>query len=111
MTLDEAIEHAEFMGKNIKCEECAREHFQLAEWLKELKEYKNKQMKTTAQYIHERSCKITETLKKRKQFENVSEFELESIIQGIMTDIHDYMINRIIESTEIRWNDVKKEEQ
>lgn len=37
MTLDEAIAHAEERG-SIGCSECAREHLQLAQWLKELKE-------------------------------------------------------------------------
>ena len=56
MTLDEGIIHAEDVARNNheaaiylvdehptqaeKCEECAREHEQLAEWLKELKAYK-----------------------------------------------------------------------
>lgn len=56
MNLDEGIRHAEDVARNNheaaiyladehptqaeKCEECAREHEQLAEWLKELKAYK-----------------------------------------------------------------------
>lgn len=36
MTLDEAIEHAEEKAKTL-CGECAQEHLQLADWLKELK--------------------------------------------------------------------------
>lgn len=56
MTLDEGIIHAKDVARNNheaaiyladehptqaeKCEECAREHEQLAEWLKELKAYK-----------------------------------------------------------------------
>ncbi len=35
MTLDEAIEHAEWCAEN-SCGECADDHKQLAEWLKEL---------------------------------------------------------------------------
>jgi hypothetical protein len=59
MTLDEAIIHAEEVYKNKKsdalearlqeqdkyadeCIECAAEHLQLAEWLKELKERREK---------------------------------------------------------------------
>ena len=58
MTLDEAIKHCEevaekqenkfsisgeFLGNNADCKKCAKEHRQLAEWLKELKELrKNK---------------------------------------------------------------------
>lgn len=58
MTIDEAIQHCEEKAKELKadtevykrvkatpehiakCEECAREHEQLAEWLKELKSYR-----------------------------------------------------------------------
>lgn len=36
MTLDEAIEHAEQCADN-SCGECAEEHKQLADWLRELK--------------------------------------------------------------------------
>lgn len=56
MTLDEAIKHAEEVmvenlgktkGRNasdpiaINCSECAEEHRQLAEWLKELKDWRS----------------------------------------------------------------------
>jgi hypothetical protein len=41
MTIDEAIEHCEKVANGMteqgKCAECAAEHRQLAEWLKELK--------------------------------------------------------------------------
>ena len=58
MTLDEAIKHCEevaeenqaivdscdYYGENMaKCEECAKEHRQLATWLRELKAYKEQQ--------------------------------------------------------------------
>ena len=46
MTLDEAIKHAEEVGINLitNCEtkQCGLEHLQLAQWLKELKQYKEK---------------------------------------------------------------------
>ena len=38
MTLDEAIKHAEEQSYKLGCTECGKEHKQLAEWLKELKE-------------------------------------------------------------------------
>lgn len=38
MTLDEAIEHAEEQSCKLGCTECGKEHKQLAEWLKELRE-------------------------------------------------------------------------
>lgn len=40
MTLDEAIEHAEFKATALDRTECGKENERLAEWLKELKEYK-----------------------------------------------------------------------
>jgi len=46
MTLEEAIMHAEEVACSLetkdKCDKCAAEHRQLAEWLKELKELRNK---------------------------------------------------------------------
>ncbi|MEG1310678.1 MAG: hypothetical protein RR942_04735 [Romboutsia sp.] len=39
MTLDEAIEHCIEQADG-QCNECAREHYQLALWLQELKEYR-----------------------------------------------------------------------
>lgn len=38
MTLDEAIKHARQQADTIACAECAKEHRQLAKWLKELRE-------------------------------------------------------------------------
>ena len=38
MTLDEAIRECEEVGKLKVCKECSDEYFQLAEWLKDLKE-------------------------------------------------------------------------
>lgn len=44
MTLEEAIQHAEEVACDLenkdKCDKCAAEHRQLAEWLKELKKLK-----------------------------------------------------------------------
>lgn len=39
MTLDEAIEHCEEVSNRL-CDVCGQEHKQLAQWLKELKKYK-----------------------------------------------------------------------
>lgn len=39
MTLDEAINHCEEKARD--CSECAKEHEQLAQWLKELKQLKS----------------------------------------------------------------------
>ena len=46
MTLDEAITHCTEVAEQNEdesCKECAKEHRQLAEWLKELKFYKDRQ--------------------------------------------------------------------
>ncbi len=40
MTIDEAIAHAEWCAEN-SCGECAEDHRQLAEWLKDLRERKS----------------------------------------------------------------------
>jgi len=40
MTLEDAIIHAEETAKENLCNACGDNHRQLAEWLKELKEYK-----------------------------------------------------------------------
>lgn len=43
MTLDEAIKHSlEVANNEDTCEECREQCIQLAEWLMELKEYKQK---------------------------------------------------------------------
>jgi hypothetical protein len=41
MTLDEAIEHAKEVSIQAECDECKKQHFQLYEWLKELKTLKD----------------------------------------------------------------------
>lgn len=41
MTLEEAIAHAKEIAAS-KCDECGKEHAQLAEWLSELNGYKDK---------------------------------------------------------------------
>ena len=41
MTLDEAIKHCEEIADS-KCDTCGAEHKQLVEWLKELKDRKEK---------------------------------------------------------------------
>jgi len=41
MTLDEAIVHAREVAASLgDCSECAKDHLQLAEWLEELKAYR-----------------------------------------------------------------------
>ena len=40
MTLNDAIAHAEETAKENLCTACGDNHTQLAEWLKELREYK-----------------------------------------------------------------------
>ena len=54
MTIDGAIAHAEEVSATTKCKECAEEHRQLAEWLKELKE-KRQAIKDTRAEIDEKT--------------------------------------------------------
>lgn len=42
MTLDQAIQHCYEVAENEQCYACAEEHLQLAEWLEELKYYREK---------------------------------------------------------------------
>lgn len=43
MTLDQAIKHCYEVAEKEQCYACAEEHLQLAEWLEELKELREKQ--------------------------------------------------------------------
>lgn len=78
MTLDEAIKHCEEVAENQEwlsesyddesmgaklCKECASEHRQLAEWLKDLKEYRDVRVgceycKHNYREQHERPCSL-----------------------------------------------------
>ena len=84
LDLDEAIKHAEETANNleleakcirswgkendtkqgaINCEKCAKEHRQLAEWLRELKDYKDARVgceycKHNYREQHERPCSL-----------------------------------------------------
>ena len=40
LRMEQAIEHCEKMAKTLDCKDCAEDHRQLAEWLKELRVYK-----------------------------------------------------------------------
>lgn len=52
MTLDEAIAHCEEVSKSA-CGECAEEHRQLAEWLKELRERRQNERHETVRQMQE----------------------------------------------------------
>ena len=55
MTLDEAIVHAKELSEDQSvCEDCREEHKQLAEWLEELKQYKEEkpEIKQETNYEH-----------------------------------------------------------
>lgn len=55
MTLDEAIVHAKELSESQSvCEDCREEHKQLAEWLEELKQYKNKECEISAREMFEK---------------------------------------------------------
>lgn len=62
MTLDEAISHA-MNRANQDCSECAKEHKQLADWLMELKGYResfysNCIVEAIKAKIHNKNCKL-----------------------------------------------------
>jgi hypothetical protein len=78
-SIDDAIKHCEEVAEEqewqayksvsrtyverMSCEECAKEHRQLAEWLKELKAYKNERVsceycKYNDRQQHERPCSL-----------------------------------------------------
>jgi hypothetical protein len=70
MTLDEAIQHAKDVaneekskllkvGEKYVCSKCAEEHEQLAEWLEELKEYKDLEER---ELLLKLPCKIGDTV-------------------------------------------------
>jgi hypothetical protein len=45
MTLDQAIQHCYEIAENEQCHDCAKEHLQLAEWLEELRDYRERDKK------------------------------------------------------------------
>lgn len=65
MTLDEAIIHCEEavaeMRKKGGCDGCADEHQQLADWLKELKEFRERESKMTDEELKNKCSEISGT--------------------------------------------------
>lgn len=54
MTLDEAIVHSKELFENQSvCEDCREEHKQLAEWLEELKQYKEQNQETNLDHFQQ----------------------------------------------------------
>ena len=45
MTLDEAIEHAQEEANELKCTDWGKDHQQLTDWLKELKQLRSEKIK------------------------------------------------------------------
>jgi hypothetical protein len=92
LTLEEAIKHCEEvaekndkiadaykngLGVDVDCRECASEHRQLAEWLRELKSYKDARVgceycKHKYREQHERPCSLCQ-----RNFLDMFEFEKE----------------------------------
>ena len=112
MTLDEAIKHCEkvaddqdwlassyddgSMGKKL-CTECASEHRQLAEWLRELKAYKEKPMylwfpinkKLPNQYQH-----VIAILRSGAEVETYLAHEMWHIVDGVRVNFGDVVFWR-----------------
>jgi chromosome segregation ATPase len=94
MTLEEAIKHCEkvaeeqekkarklndgTMSTRIKCEECAKEHRQLAEWLRELKKYKIKFEYIISQ-LEERARQLEYILEQNSWCDGDEEYRLDEI--------------------------------
>jgi predicted RNase H-like nuclease (RuvC/YqgF family) len=94
LSLDEAIKHCEevaeeqekkarkkndgTMSTRIKCEECAKEHRQLAEWLRELKKYKIKFEYIISQ-LEERARQLEYILEQNSWCDGDEEYRLDEI--------------------------------
>lgn len=70
MTLDEAIIHAEEVA-NTQCDDCAKEHKQLAEWLKELKNYREEKNKSSIELTKEELLVLIEGLDYQQDMSSV----------------------------------------
>lgn len=93
MTLDEAIQHAKEVANKEKskllkveeeyiCSECAKEHEQLAEWLEELKEYKELEEQGL---LLKMPCKVGDTVwEVQKIRKRIQPYEIISVNQGRM---------------------------
>lgn len=71
MTIDEAIKHAREVAecREDMCDSCRKEHQQLADWLEELKLYKNLDLETPQHFTKEQSDWIKKyCIEKNKEF-------------------------------------------
>ena len=93
MSIDEAIKHCEEVAENQEwmaenynddsmgaklCKECATEHRQLAEWLRELKDYKIK-FEFIISQLEERARQLEDILKKNSWCDGDEEYRLDEI--------------------------------
>ena len=99
MTLEEAIKHCEEVAEELdmkagfetdneryamsgeerkQCKECAEEHRQLAEWLKELKDYKIK-FEFIISQLEERARQLEDILEKNSWCDGDEEYRLDEI--------------------------------
>ena len=93
MTLDEAIKHCEEVAEEQEekeCLECAAEHRQLAEWLKELKAYKDFKDKgyvmcrfEVAQDDRHRTTKMVLDFSTKELFDNIMEVKADGLEEDI----------------------------
>ena len=101
MTLDEAIRHCEEVAEEkdksvelyravkategliAKCENCAKEHRQLAEWLKELKVYKEQQ---SCEDCISRQA-VLDDISSNWDWETVDGITATTVLKQVMTDI------------------------
>ena len=86
MTLEEAIAHAKEMSENqYVCEECQKEHRQLADWLEELKSLREK-----SKWMPENAMNVI------AQFSDGTVTELRYAGNGIFEGIYEYSTRVII---------------
>ena len=96
--LDKAILHAEEVANN-NCNECGREHRQLAKWLKELKNYKETGHDLELKYSFDariNNLAVTSIIKKFS-----SEHFAQAVADCINTALNDAVKNYLIDKNEV----------
>jgi len=110
MTLDEAIEHAKNVAESDVCTSCAAEHKQLADWLSELKDIKNKYAYLAADFdnYRKRTLKAEQTARDKAEEDTTLHFlrvydDLERLIANLKNN--DVGFNIVVKALEQMLND------
>lgn len=93
MTLDEAIQHAQDVADNRTdmCDECRAEHLQLASWLRELKELRERKIYIVEKGIYSDKHIIAATTDKQKALDIVKFFRPRGYDYGDEPEITEYV--------------------